>query len=86
LEIPDVIVKVHPPTAGVGVLLIDGGGARGVVPPAILQIIQDKIGLPIPVQNFFKVAFGTSAGKYLSVMGASMLISLRRFDHSCDVH
>ena len=62
-QTPNMVIKVHPPTAGVGVLLIDGGGAYGIVPLAILQIIQDKIGLKIPVQDFFKVAFGTSSGE-----------------------
>jgi hypothetical protein len=59
----EVIVKVHPPTAGVGVLCIDGGGTRGVVPLKLMKRIQDRIGLPIPLQNFFKVAFGVSSGK-----------------------
>jgi hypothetical protein len=86
LETLNVVVKVHPLTTRVSVLLIDRGGACRVVPPAILQIIQDEIGLPILVQNFFKVAFSTSASKYLTVIGALMLISLRRFNCSCNVY
>ncbi|KAI9855647.1 MAG: hypothetical protein M1813_009693 [Trichoglossum hirsutum] len=58
----EVIVKVHPPTAGVGVLCIDGGGTRGVVPLKLMKRIQDRIGLPIQLQRFFKVAFGISSG------------------------
>ncbi|KAI9784309.1 MAG: hypothetical protein M1839_002370 [Geoglossum umbratile] len=53
---------MHPPTAGVGVLCIDGGGARGVVPLKLMKRIQDRIGLPIPFQTLFKVAFGISSG------------------------
>ncbi|KAH7111753.1 hypothetical protein B0J11DRAFT_598320 [Dendryphion nanum] len=58
----ELTVKVHPPTAGVGVLCIDGGGARGVVPLKLMKRIQDRIGLSIPFQKFFKVAFGISSG------------------------
>jgi patatin-like phospholipase/acyl hydrolase len=65
-------VKVHPPTAGVGVLCIDGGGARGVIPLKLMKRIQDRIGLSIPFQRFFKVAFGISSGK----LGSRTLIAL----------
>jgi patatin-like phospholipase/acyl hydrolase len=57
------MVKVHPPTAGAGVLCIDGGGARGIVPLKLMKRIQDRIGLSMPFQRFFKVAFGISSGK-----------------------
>jgi hypothetical protein len=59
----EVVVRVYPPTAGVGVLYIDGGGARGVIPLKFMQRIQDCIGLPIPLQRFFKVTVRTSSGK-----------------------
>ena len=59
----ELTMKVHPPTAGVGVLCIDGGGTRGVVPLKLMKRIQDRIGLSIPFQKFFKVAFGISSGK-----------------------
>ena len=60
----EVVIKIHPPTAGVGVLCIDGGGTRGVLPLKFLQRIQDRIGLRIPPQKFFKVVFGTSSGRF----------------------
>ena len=59
----ELIVKVHPPIAGVGVLYIDSGGTRGVVPLTFIKRIQDRIGLPLPFQRFFKVAFGVSSGE-----------------------
>ena len=64
----DVAVRVHPPTAGAGVLCIDGGGTRGIVPLVLMKRIQDRIGLPIPLQRFVKVAFGVSIGKPLAAV------------------
>ena len=57
--------RIHPPTAGAAVLSIDGGGARGIIPLKFLKTLEEEINLPIPVQRFFKVAFGISAGKHL---------------------
>ena len=62
----DVAIRVHPPTAGAGVLCIDGGGTRGIVPLVLMKRIQDRIGLPIPLQRFVKVAFGVSIGRSLA--------------------
>ena len=59
----EVVVRVHPPTAGVGVLCIDGGGIRGIVPLKLMERIRERIGLPIPFQKFFKLAFGVSSGR-----------------------
>jgi hypothetical protein len=58
------IVRVRPPTAGVGVLCIDGGGTRGIIPLQVLKRLEDCIGLPIPVQKLFQVAFGISSGTF----------------------
>ncbi|KAH6984112.1 hypothetical protein EDB80DRAFT_625131 [Ilyonectria destructans] len=55
-------VRVRPPTAGVGVLCIDGGGVRGIIPTTILELLEEEIGLPIPVQEHFQVCAGVSAG------------------------
>jgi hypothetical protein len=60
----EVVVKVHPPTAGVGVLCIDGGGTRGVLPLKFMKRIEDRIGLPIRPQRLFKVVVGTSSGMW----------------------
>jgi len=59
----EVTVKVHPPTAAVGVLCIDGGGVRGMIPLKLMKRIQDRIGLSMPLQRFFRLAFGISSGK-----------------------
>jgi hypothetical protein len=45
----EVVVKVHPPTAGVGVLCIDRGGTRGVLPLKFIKRIEDRIRLLIPL-------------------------------------
>jgi hypothetical protein len=82
----EVIVKVNPPTAGVGVLCIDGGGTRGVVPLKLMKRIQDCIGLPIPLQNFFKVAFGISSGKSLDDASRLQIDFLRRIDYPSNVY
>ncbi len=57
-----VIFRLHPPTAGVGVLCIDGGGVRGIVPLQLMKRIEGRIGLPLPLQRFIRVAFGVSSG------------------------
>ncbi|KAK8912542.1 Phospholipase A I [Metarhizium anisopliae] len=53
---------VPPPTAGVGLLSLDGGGVRGIVQTEILRLLEERIGLPIPVQEHFQLAAGVSAG------------------------
>jgi hypothetical protein len=65
-ELPkEVAVRVHPPTAGAAVLCMDGGGARGITQLMQLKLIQDRLGLPIPLARFFKVVFGVSIGQFL---------------------
>jgi hypothetical protein len=53
-------MKVHPLITGVEVLCINGGDVCGVGPLEFMIRMKDRIGLPIPFQNFFKVAFGIS--------------------------
>ena len=59
----DIIVKVYPPTIGVGVLCINRGGIRGIILLMLMKQIQDRVGLLILFQRFIKVAFGVSIGK-----------------------
>ncbi|RSL73884.1 hypothetical protein CEP54_000277 [Fusarium duplospermum] len=49
-------------TTGHSILCIDGGGVRGILPPAILAQIQNRLDLPIPIQELFTLAYGVSAG------------------------
>ncbi|KAL8788264.1 MAG: hypothetical protein Q9213_001784 [Squamulea squamosa] len=55
-------VTVKPPTAGVRIVSIDGGGVRGVVPLEFLGLLQDLVGPDCPIQSLFDLAFGTSSG------------------------
>lgn len=57
-----VSIKVKPPTATPRLLSIDGGGARGIIPLMVLQALEERIGLPYPVQGNFHFIFGTSVG------------------------
>jgi len=62
-EYGPLIIRIHPPTAGVGVLCVDGGGVRATAPLGFLERLQRDVALPIPVQRFFKVAVGISSGR-----------------------
>lgn len=53
---------LKPPTAGVRILSIDGGGIRGVVPLEFLGILQNAVGPDCLVRDLFDLAFGTSSG------------------------
>ncbi|KAK5163302.1 hypothetical protein LTR04_002627 [Oleoguttula sp. CCFEE 6159] len=54
--------KLKPPTSGVRLLSIDGGGTRGVVPLEFLMLLQEKLGSECALQDFFDLALGTSSG------------------------
>ena len=61
---------MKPPTAGVRLLSIDGGGVRGVLPLQALGNLEATFnrltGLEGPIQQHFDLALGTSSGKSLS--------------------
>lgn len=80
MALRDVTVKVKPDTAGVNVLTIDGGGVKGIVPLLFLQILQDRMGLPIPVQDNFEISFGTSSGRWTRSTERASLTRTRRTD------
>lgn len=58
----DLTIHLKPATAGIRMLNIDGGGVRGVVPLEFLLRLQGELGPTARLQDFFDVAFGTSAG------------------------
>jgi len=51
-----------PDKAGVRVLTLDGGGIRAMIQLRVLKILEDRIGLDIPIQEFFDLIVGTSGG------------------------
>lgn len=63
----DFKAQIKPPTAGIRVLSIDGGGIRGVVPLSTLHELEKSInqlaGLSYPIQENFDLAYGTSSGR-----------------------
>jgi hypothetical protein len=62
LETSGVNTKDKPPTATARLLSIDGGGVRGIIPLIFLQALEERVGLPYPIQGNFDFIFGTSAG------------------------
>lgn len=50
------------PTGGIGILCFDGGGVRAIGETTILELLEERIGLGIPVQEHFKLILGISAG------------------------
>ena len=77
----EMVVKAHPPTTGAGVLCIDGGGTRGIIPLGFMRRIRDRIGLPIPFQRVFKLAFGVSAGQFSDCYRNTRANCFRGTDH-----
>lgn len=56
------VIQLKPPTAGVRVLSLDGGGVRGVIPLRYLSLLQTALGPRARIQDYFDIAVGTSAG------------------------
>ncbi|RYO00263.1 hypothetical protein AA0121_g13424 [Alternaria tenuissima] len=55
-------MRVKPATAGLRVLSIDGGGIRAAIPIQFLCALEKAVGLDMPIQEFFDLAYGTSSG------------------------
>lgn len=82
LKTSNVTVKVKPDTASVRILSIDRGGVRGIVPRQILKLLEDKVGLPYPIQKNLDSAFGISSGELSSLMFKFNTDLPRMFEHS----
>jgi hypothetical protein len=58
--------RLIPPTAGLRILCIDGGGIRGVIPLSFLRSFDSDLReFGCPLQEYFDYVCGTSAGTYL---------------------
>lgn len=58
----DFIVKIRPPTADCEIPCIDGGGGGGIISSTVLELVEESLGLPVPVQEYFSLAHGVSIG------------------------
>ncbi|KAI5801210.1 hypothetical protein EDC01DRAFT_647235 [Geopyxis carbonaria] len=60
-------IHLKPPTAGVRILALDGGGVRGVIASTIVSKLEDELGLGLPIHRYFDLIVGTSAGGILAL-------------------
>ncbi|KAL2065945.1 hypothetical protein VTL71DRAFT_3615 [Oculimacula yallundae] len=61
------LFRLHPACAGVRVLTLDGGGIRGIVEISLLEKLQEKIDLDVPLREFFDLIMGTSTGGIIAL-------------------
>lgn len=57
--------RIRPPTSGVRVITVDGGGIRGVMPLEVIILLQGILGPALAIHDFFDYAAGTSSGRCL---------------------
>ena len=57
-------IRLKPPTAGSRLLVLDGGGIRGISTLRILHALDQHRKLPYPIYDEFDLTLGTSTGKY----------------------
>lgn len=62
------VVKLIPRCSGIRVLTLDGGGVRGVLELAVLKKVEERIGLGLPIRDFFDLIVGTSTGELLLIL------------------
>lgn len=58
-------VRLMPPTASSRVLVLDGGGVRGVLTLQMLHALEVHRRLTYPVYDEFDMALGTSTGTHV---------------------
>ena len=69
------IFRFVPPTAGIRMLSVDGGGIKGVVPLMYLQHLDDTLApLGCAIRDYFDFVCGTSAGKLREFHAPAVLI------------
>lgn len=71
-------IQIMPPTAGVRILSVDGGGVRGVIPLVFLQDLDKRLAtLGCPFVDYFDFVCGTSAGSIHLPLGRPFPVSYR---------
>ncbi|KAI9767630.1 MAG: hypothetical protein M1839_004461 [Geoglossum umbratile] len=65
------VSSVKPPSAGVRVLSLDGGGIRGILELMVLMYLQDyvtvELGVYVPIIEMFDLVVGTSTGGVIAL-------------------
>jgi hypothetical protein len=56
--------RIKPPTSGVRVFSVDGGGTRGIIPLEYLKLMQGILGPQVDLQDYFDFAIGSSSGTH----------------------
>jgi hypothetical protein len=80
-------VRMHPPTAGIGVFCVDGGGVRGVMPLQIIKQMKDYIDLPIsPFNVLSRLPSGSVQVSATHRRIRTLLRATRRFDNCRHVY
>jgi len=63
----ELTVRLKPPTAGSQLLVLDGGGIRGIFTLQILHALDQYRKLPYPIYDEFDLSLGTSTGMYRTI-------------------
>lgn len=58
-------ISLQPPTAGLRILTMDGGGVRGILELELLQMLEDR--LQFPISKAFDLMVGTSTGGLIAL-------------------
>ncbi|KIW92734.1 uncharacterized protein Z519_06582 [Cladophialophora bantiana CBS 173.52] len=61
------IARLNPRCGGIRVLTLDGGGVRGIIELALIEKIEQRTGLNLPISEFFDLVVGTSTGGIISL-------------------
>jgi hypothetical protein len=59
----ELVVRLKPPTAGSRLLVLDGGGIRGIFTLQTLRALDQHRKLPYPIYDDFDLTLGTSTGE-----------------------
>ncbi|KAI1375162.1 hypothetical protein F4677DRAFT_446666 [Hypoxylon crocopeplum] len=77
-------IRIKPERAGPRILVLDGGGIRGITQLRILTKLAEEVGFEIPIQQLFDLVIGTNAGGIVALgvfeKGWAPKDSIRKFE------
>jgi patatin-like phospholipase/acyl hydrolase len=71
----ELTVRLKPPTAGSRLLVLDGGGIRGIFSLHILHALDKYRKLPYPIYDDFDLTLGTSTGEYARLSASARQVT-----------